>query len=141
MSREADNVAVVRRFYEVYNARGHWDELFELLSHDIEMEPDPRHPRAGLHRGHDDYRAFLEEFEEPFEETSMEPEKLYARGDVVVALVHTRRRPYGSSVEMENRIGFLWTVRDGKIVREQVFGEREKALEAAGLTEADAVTG
>jgi ketosteroid isomerase-like protein len=40
---------------------------------------------------------------------------------------------------MENRIGFLWTLRDGKIVREQVFGEREKALEAAGLTEADAV--
>jgi len=29
---------------------------------------------------------------------------------------------------------------DGRIVREQVFGEREKALEAAGLRESDAVT-
>jgi ketosteroid isomerase-like protein len=134
---EAENIALVRRFFELYEPRGDRDALFALLSPDIEMEPDPRHPRAGTHRGHDDYRAFLDEFEEPFEQTRMEPERVFARGDAVVAFVHTRRRPYGSSVEIENRIGFYFTISDGLIVREEVFGEREKALAAAGLTEAD----
>ena len=139
MALEADNVAVVRAIFEALNREGTWDAALEFVSPDIEMETDPRHPLAGVYRGMDEYRAFLREFEDPYERTTMEPEEVFAKGDRVVTYVHSRRRPYGSSVEMENRIGFLWTLRDGKVVREQAFGEREKALEAAGLTEADAV--
>ena len=36
--------------------------------------------------------------------------------------------------EVQNQIGDLWTLRDGKVVRGQGFGEREKALKAAGLS-------
>jgi hypothetical protein len=36
---------------------------------------------------------------------------------------------------VENRIGHLWTMRDGTAVRLQIFPEREKALEALGRSE------
>lgn len=140
MSREADNVDVVRALFEAFNRAGNWDAVLEYMSPDIEMETDPRHPLAGVYRGIDEYRKFLHEFEEPYERTVMEPEEVFAKGDEVVTFVHARRKPYGSSVEMENRIGFLWTLKDGKVIREQAFGQREKALEAAGMTEGDAVS-
>jgi ketosteroid isomerase-like protein len=140
MSREADNVALVRSFYERFNSGGR-NAALDFLSPDIEMETDPRHPSAGVYRGVEQYRAFMEEFEEPYEQSFLEPERYFAKGDQVVVYVRTRRRPHGSSIEVENRIGFLWIVRDGKLVREQAFGEREKALAAAGLDEGDAIEG
>ena len=44
-------------------------------------------------------------------------------------------RPKGSSAEVENRTGQLWTLRGGKTVSMRLFPEPEKALEAAGLRE------
>ena len=36
-----------------------------------------------------------------------------------------------SSAMMENRIGHLWTMRDGRAIRLEAFRKREDALEAA----------
>ena len=55
--------------------------------------------------------------------------------DQVVAFVKFRLRPKGSAAEFEIRIGTLWTFRDGKVIAAEGFPEREKALEAAGLSE------
>jgi hypothetical protein len=57
------------------------------------------------------------------------------RGDWKAVFAHAS--PGGSTAELEIRIGELWTFRDGKLVRGQGFGERMKALEAAGLSEQD----
>lgn len=46
-----------------------------------------------------------------------------------------RARPKESSAEIEALIGHLFALRDGLIVRLQTFPQREKALEAAGLSE------
>jgi hypothetical protein len=40
-----------------------------------------------------------------------------------------------TKVKVENRIGALWTMRDGKPSRLEMYPQREKALEAAGLTQ------
>ena len=46
-----------------------------------------------------------------------------------------RRRPSGSTAEVAIQIGELWTLREGKVVRGQAFGEREKALQAMGFSD------
>jgi ketosteroid isomerase-like protein len=46
-----------------------------------------------------------------------------------------RGRGSGSGVEVENRHGSVWTIRDGKAVRFEWFSEPDEALEAAGLRE------
>jgi ketosteroid isomerase-like protein len=54
-------------------------------------------------------------------------------------LLHVRLRPHESTALVENRIGHLWTFRDGKALRLEIFPEREKALEAIGMSEAEAL--
>ena len=130
---------VVRALYDAVNRAGSWVAGVEFVDPEIELETDPRHPQAGVYRGREKYREFLVEFEEPYERTQVEPERIFARGDQVLTFVRVHRRPEGSSVEIESRIGFLWTVRDGRIVREQAFAEPERALEVTGLGEDDAV--
>ena len=44
-------------------------------------------------------------------------------------------RPRGSSTEIENRTGQLWTIQDGMVVSVRMFPKPEQALEAAGLSE------
>jgi ketosteroid isomerase-like protein len=71
----------------------------------------------------------------PFEAWSVEPEEFFEHGDQIAVVVRARMRPEGSSAEIENRTGNLWTLRDGKVVSMRMFPKPEKALEAAGLRE------
>jgi ketosteroid isomerase-like protein len=72
MSRE--NIDVVRAMYEALN-RGDWDAALAHTSPDIEWETDPRHPKAGIYRGREEFQRFLEDLEGPFERTVIEPEE------------------------------------------------------------------
>jgi ketosteroid isomerase-like protein len=62
-----------------------------------------------------------------------EPEEFIEGGDQVVVIVKTRMRPRGSSAEIENRTGHLWTIRDGTVLSMRFFAKPEQALEAAGV--------
>jgi uncharacterized protein len=126
------NIAVLRAFYEALN-RGDWDAAKTQLSPDFEWEPDRRHPSAGVYRGPEGMRRFLEEMDAPFDRTVIEAEDILASGDKLVGLLRIRRRPRGSSAEVDIRIGEVWTVRDGQLVHGEGFRQRERALEAAGL--------
>jgi ketosteroid isomerase-like protein len=128
------NIDVIRRMTAALD-RADWDGVFAEISPDFEWETDPRHPKAGVYRGHEAFRRFMEDLEDPFEQTVTEFEEVFARADQVVAFVKIRRRLGGSNVEIEIRIGELYTFREGTLVRGQAFAEREKALEAAGLSE------
>jgi uncharacterized protein len=78
---------------------------------------------------------FFTDLFEPFEEVVAEPEKFFELGDQIVVFVRVRSRPRGSNAVVENRIGHVWTVRDGKVTRFQIFPERMNALEAVGLSD------
>ena len=36
-------------------------------------------------------------------------------------------------MQVENEVALVWTVRDGSLIRNEVFTDRREALEAAGL--------
>lgn len=80
-------------------------------------------------------RQFFEDLLEAFEEVVVQPEKFFDSGERIVAFVTLRSRPSSSSAVMEIRIGHIWTMRDGKAVQLEIFPEREKALEAVGLSD------
>ena len=128
-----ENIEVVRRCYAAFN-RGDWEAAFEV-SPDVEWETDARLPNAGTYRGREEIQRLFEDQAGPFEESAIEPQRFLAEGDQVVALVKLRRRPKGSSADIEAEIAHLWTFRDGRAVRVQAFAKREQALEAAGLSE------
>ena len=123
---------MVRDAYEAAK-RDDWDALFRLCHPDFEWESDPRVPNAGVYRGREQVQRVIEDQAAPFDRTTTEPEELLPTGDQVVALVRVRRRPRGTTAELNLAIAHLWTIREGKAARCQAFAERERALEATGL--------
>ncbi len=131
MSQE--NVELVRSMYEAFNRRD-WDSAFGLAAPEFEFTLK-RGPDAGHHRGREEVQRIIEDQASAFDLWIIEPEEFFERDDVVVAFIKFRLQPKGSDAEFEIRIGTLWTIRNGKLLSAEGFPEREKALEAAGLSE------
>jgi ketosteroid isomerase-like protein len=128
------DIEMLRAGYEAFN-RGDWDAATRLAHPEFELQTADRAVNPGVYRGAEAARRFLVDLLEPFEEVVIEPEEFYERDDQIVVFLLARFRPTGSSAFVENRIGHLWTMREGKFVRLAIFPRREDALEAAGLRE------
>lgn len=65
------------------------------------------------------------------------PVELIDAGDQVVAVAQVTGVGPASQIAMEDRdqFAFLFTIKEGRVVREQAFRNRQEALEAAGLSE------
>jgi len=128
------DIETLRTGYEAFN-REDWDAVFESAAPDFELITADRVTNPGTYRGTEEAAQFFQDLFEPFEEVAVEPERFVENGDQIAVLVVVRSRPSGSTAVVENRIGHLWTMRDGKAVRFQIFPERAKALEALGVKE------
>jgi ketosteroid isomerase-like protein len=62
-------------------------------------------------------------------------EEFIGAGERVLVTAHHRGRGLGSGIEVDARFYLLYTLRDGKVVRQDEYAERAEALEAAGLRE------
>ena len=69
------------------------------------------------------------------EEPRLEPERFWDTGDKVLVFVRATGRGTASGAGFDIRIGHLWTLRDGLVVRGEGHANRDEALEAAGLSE------
>src|SRR6476660_9570338 len=125
-----ENVEIVRRVYDCL-ARRDWDAMWGDFTPDFVLDTQI----AGSYRGRDACQAFLEDQISPFESWTAAPVDVFEVGEHVAAYVKVRSRPKESRAEIEALVGHLFTLRDGLVVRLQTFPKREKALEAAGLSE------
>jgi ketosteroid isomerase-like protein len=130
MSRE--NVEVVRRIYDQY-AAGDIDGLLSRVDPEIEFDLSDRLPDEGLHRGREEYRQFLKRTFELWADFQVEVEDLLDGGDAVVAIIHTTATGRASGIEIDERVGHVFWLRDEIPYRFKVFSERSEALAAAGL--------
>jgi ketosteroid isomerase-like protein len=147
MSQE--NVEIVRRAYEGSN-RYHrakaggdpaeieaaWEAAREWMAPDVEYREDPNWPGARTYRGLDgECRSVWDEYYKEFGEQIFEPEKFLDSGDPVVTILRYAARGTSSGAAVEMRQGHLHTLRDGKVVKWEIFFNPQEALEAAGLRE------
>jgi ketosteroid isomerase-like protein len=132
MSQE--DIETLRRGYEALN-RGDWDTPARFAHPDFELKTADRTLNRGTYRGAQAATRFFKDLFEPFEEVTVEPEEFFHRGDRIAVYVRAKLRPAGSTAVVENRIGHLWTMREGMATRLEVFPRREDALEAAELPE------
>jgi ketosteroid isomerase-like protein len=132
------DIKTLRDGYEAFN-RGDWDAVLASARPDVELRTADRVTNPGTYRGAETLRRFFEDLFEPFDQVSVEPKRFFDRGERIAVLVLVRLRPLGSSAVVENRIGHLWTMRDGRAARLEIFPEREKVLEAIGMSEQKAL--
>ena len=133
MSQE--NVEIVREAYERFVVTGEF--VADLGTDDFVWDMSNYHgwPEQQVYEGVDGARAFLREWIDAWEDWELELEALHDAGDRVVALVRQRGRSKEGGMPVEMAFAQVWTLRDGKQARTEVYSERAEALAAVGLSE------
>ena len=129
-----ENVETVRQVYEGVSAR--LEVPRELFDPDYEFDNTELWPDLVEVLGFDDAQEAMREYWETFDAYRVEiDEVIYADAGRVVDVVRDGGRLKGTDAEVWNRFVHVWTLRDGRIVRLSVHTDRNRALEAAGLSE------
>ena len=90
-------------------------------------------PGARTYRGRDGVRAALDSWFETWEWMQVEIEELRETDDHVFFVLHQRAKGSSSGIEVEIKSWNVYSFREGKLARIQLFLEPEPALEAAGM--------
>jgi ketosteroid isomerase-like protein len=128
MSQE--NVEKVRAGFEAYN-RGDLDALLESYDPEVEFVT----LLLGNHHGKEALRGLYEENRKAVLGYKLEPEELIDAGDQVIAVARMGGAGRVSQIALGDMIAFVFTIKDGLIVRQQTLRNKEEALEAAGPSE------
>lgn len=133
MSQE--NVELVRDGYERFAASGRF--VAEITSPDFVWDMSNFHgwPEQQTYEGADEARAFLSDWATAWDDWEAEVDALHDAGEKVVAILRQRGRAKASGVPVEMTLAQVWTIRDGKQVRSDMYSDPAEALKAAGLEE------
>ena len=85
------------------------------------------------YRGVEGFRRMWLDWLEPWATYHVEVEKILEEGDRAIVMIRDRGRHRDSDAEVELLAGSVWTVRAGRIVRVELYANREDLLEATGL--------
>jgi ketosteroid isomerase-like protein len=127
----AGDVELVRGLYEAWFA-GDQETALAGVDPDIEWIEPPDSPESDTHRGAEGISFSTERWLAPFDAWRMEIADIREiREGKVLMSARQYGRGRGSSVEVEAWIFHLWTVRDGRAVRMQMFLTEPEAVAAA----------
>ena len=134
MTTPEENVAFAERAYRTWAEEG-IDGLRSLMHDEVEWHPPAQAPEPGPFRGPDEILRVAGSYMESFGEFMPVPERILpgAEPDQVVALVTLTTRGRESGAEFSIPAGHVLTIRDGRVLRFQVFTDQDEALRTAGL--------
>jgi ketosteroid isomerase-like protein len=135
VSRE--NVEIVRRGFDAFNRGADFDRwVSEFVDPEIEYHTSVEDPDAAIHRGHEGYRRYVEQWQESFDDFHADVEEYIAVGDDrVFTWVRWTGLGRGSGVRADWHLAMIYTLRNGKVVRGDEYFDRAEALKAVGLEE------
>jgi ketosteroid isomerase-like protein len=136
MSQE--NVEAIRELWESWVNHDDATELGDLTLMDPEVvyEDDSLPDHVGeTYVGHDGLRRAWARFAEPWTDFEVDLEWTRGTGNEVVSYHRVRGKGRGSGVEMQADYAYVWTFREGRVVRLRSYSDPTEALEAAGLRE------
>ena len=125
---------VVERAIAALNERD-IDRYLACCTEDIQLQT-PVSPVAGVYEGADGIRRFFADIEDAGPDFRLDLERLEAvHGERVLAFVRIAVHARASGLPLPAETGNVYEFKEGKIRRIQIFLDRGKALEAAGLSE------
>ncbi len=134
MSQE--NVELIHRAVDAYNRRDP-DGLLTDWAPDAVLDwSNALIFEAGVYRGHEQIRAFMEEFSAVWEEVRIEivdgPVEVEDGLFITENVAYLRGR---DGIEVQARAAWLIAIEDGKQTSLTLYQTKQEALEAAGLSE------
>jgi ketosteroid isomerase-like protein len=127
-----ENVSVVKRLYEAWESRG-FGVVRELMDASIEYVNPDYAVEPGTRRGYDAFSAAAQSVNSIYPDRRFSPLKFYDAGDRVAVRVRVIARGVGSKVEVDTERGYVFEVRNGRVVRFEWFNNPAEALQAVGL--------
>ena len=127
-----ESAAIVQRAFDAY-LRGDEDAMFALTATDIIVTQFPDQIDVRDYHGHEGLRQVMTEWIGTWEDWSIELLQAREVGGVVLASALQRGRGRASGAPMQTEVAFLFTVRDGLIVRWRMFHSEPEALDALEL--------
>jgi ketosteroid isomerase-like protein len=132
MSRES--VELVRQSTDAYNSRD-IDGMLENWAPDAVLDwSNARSFDAGVYRGHDEIRAFMERFLSAWDEVRIEIVDGPAEVEDGVVLTENVAYMRGrDGIEVQARSAWLTTIRGDQTASLTLYQTKQEALEAAGF--------
>ena len=134
MSR--DNVELVRRAHHAA-MKGDLEPFIATLAPDVVWDTSRSpFPEARIYHGIDGVREWFRELGDAFdEEVRYEIEELRDLGDRVLLVLRAEAAGRSTKIGVDWRFVPVYTLREGKVVRMDRYGDRAEALAALGLSE------
>jgi ketosteroid isomerase-like protein len=130
--RPRGNVALVRDGFARF-MRGDIEWVRRNTHPDAVTRRAPPLPDARTYHGFDGLIQAYTDWTAEFEGFDMATGEFIDAGERVVVEVLQRGRGRASGVVVEGRFWFVFTVAQGRLMRQDMFNERDQALVAAGL--------
>ena len=129
MTHEVD---ALKRFFAAINRNDMQAITRDFDPQIVRIEPEG-FPTAGTYRGIAEVQEHVRTGRGTWAEGSCEPEKFLVKGEKVVVYLHAWVRLKGATEWTGGRFADGFVFRNGKITEYRSFGEREQALEWAGI--------
>jgi ketosteroid isomerase-like protein len=130
-----ENVAIVRGGYEEFRRRG--SLVRELLAPEFVWDMSHFHgwPEQQVYEGVQGAERFIEEWTSAWDDWDLGIEELRDAGDQVVAVHRQRGRSKSTGLPVDMSFAMVWTLREGKQTRMEMYSDVGEALKAVGLEE------
>jgi ketosteroid isomerase-like protein len=131
MSQE--NVEIVRKGYERFTATREFTD--DIVTPDFVWDMSNFHgwPEQQEYAGAEGARTFLRVWTDAWEDWELEVDALHDAGERVVSLMRQHGRAKATGMPVEMSFAMVWTLREGKEARMEMYSNPDEALEAAGL--------
>ena len=126
----AANLTLVREMYDAF-ARRDAVAVLERLHADVEIRQTELVPWGGHYRGHAGAREFFERVLGAID-SAVSIERFIDAGDHVAAVGRTRGRTRAGGAAFDLAVVHVWTVRDARITRLEVYIDTPAMREALG---------
>src|SRR3954453_23865078 len=127
-----ENVELVRRWIRAGNGTG-LEAAMALCDPAFEMTESPTLPGAATTAGLDGVRRYFAGWKRNWSEWAWQEEEVHdIPPDKVLVMALLRLRGLRSGIWVEHRWAYLFTLRDGKLLRQDGFDDKAQALAAVG---------
>jgi hypothetical protein len=127
-----NHVEVLKEYFAAIN-RNDMQAITRDFAPDIVRTEPGGFPTAGTYRGIEQVRDNVSRGRGTWAEGTCEPEGFFVNGDKVVVYLHARVRLKNATEWTGGRFADGFAFRDGKITEYHSFGDRNDALEWAGI--------
>ena len=132
MSSTEANLVLLAQLGEAFNAQG-FDGVMPFTDPEFEFHEPPEQVGAMVFRGREEVRQGFARWAENWREQHSDVQSFEVLPDGRVLAFSVERMVGRDGLRVENDCGHLFTFRDGKVLRWQVFWDPANARAAAGV--------